>query len=172
MRFLEYISYLIIPLMIVYILLIAYKRKIKVYDCFINGVLDGAKTTFKIFPNIFAIITAISVFKASGAMDLVIKILQPVTNFLKIPKEIIPLGFMSSISGGASLGILTDILKTYGADSVIGKTASTILGSSETTLYVLAVYLGAVKIKEANNALWIGLICDVVAVFVAIFLCR
>lgn len=98
MKFLEYISYTIIPIMIGYIILSAFIRKIKVYDCFIEGVLKGTKTILKIFPNIFAIIIAITVFRSSGALDLIIKIVEPITNFFKIPKEIIPLGFMSSVS--------------------------------------------------------------------------
>lgn len=98
MKILEYISYMIVPIMIMYIILSASRKKIKVYDCFVDGVFEGAKTTFRIFPNILAIIVAITIFRSSGALELIIKLIEPITNLFKIPKEIIPLGFMSSVS--------------------------------------------------------------------------
>lgn len=98
MKILEYISYMIVPIMIMYIILSASRKKIKVYDCFVDGVFEGAKITFRIFPNILAIIVAITIFRSSGALKLIIKLIEPITNLFKIPKEIIPLGFMSSVS--------------------------------------------------------------------------
>lgn len=172
MKILEYISYLMIPLMILGILFHAMKKKVSIYENFTEGVVEGAKTAFKIFPTILAIIVAINIFRASGALQILIQCISPITHILGIPEEVVPLGIMSSISGGASLGLLGDTLQTYGPDSVIGKTASTILGSSETTLYVLAIYTATIGIKKTRGALYIALLCDLVAVCVAVWLCR
>lgn len=172
MKTIEYISYLLIPLLIMSIIVHGIKKRVNVYESFLDGAIDGAKTTIKIFPTILAIIIAITVFRESGALELVLKIVMPITSFLGIPNEVLPLGFMSSVSGGASLGILADTLGTYGPDSQIGKMASTILGSSETTLYVLAVYTASIKVKDTRGALWIGLFCDLVALIVAVWLCK
>ncbi|MBQ9266864.1 MAG: spore maturation protein [Clostridia bacterium] len=172
MKVVDYVSYLLIPILIIAIILHAQKKKVPIYDNFIEGVKEGGGTVLKIFPTILAIIVAITVFRESGALALVIRLVQPITSFLGIPEEVLPLGFMSSVSGGASLGILADTLGTYGPDSTIGKMASTILGSSETTLYVLAVYTAAAKVKDTRGALWIGLVCDAVALYVAVIFCR
>lgn len=171
MKTLNYISYLLIPVMTVSIIIYALRKKIGIYENFLEGVKEGAMTTFKIFPNILSIMIAITVFRESGALEFFVKVIEPITNLLKIPKEVVPLGIMSSVSGGASLGLLADTLTTYGADTVIGKVASTILGSSETTLYVLAIYAAAVNAKNTRNALQIGIACDIIAICVATWLC-
>lgn len=172
MKIIEYISYLLIPIFITTVILFGIKNKVSIYDNFLEGVVCGAKTSVKIFPTILAIIVAVTIFRESGAMQFLIKILEPITLCIGIPNEVLPLGFMSSISGGASIGLLSDTLNTYGADSQIGKMASTILGSSETTLYVLAVYTAALRTKDTRGALWIGLFCDFVALVVAVWLCK
>ena len=115
---------------------------------------------------------AINLFKITGAMQMLINLISPITTLLGIPSEIVPLGIMSSISGGASIGILSDTIDTYGVDSLIGNIASTILGSSETTLYVLAVYLAATSVKDTRNVLYISLFSDFVAVVLAVYLCK
>ena len=172
MKTIEYISYLLIPAFISIIIIYGIKKKVNVYENFLDGTIDGVKTAVKIFPTILAIIIAMTLFRESGALELLIKILEPVTKVLGIPREVLPLGFMSSISGGASLGILSDTLSVYGADSQIGRMASTILGSSETTLYVIAVYTAATKVKDCRGAIWIGLFCDFIALITAVWLCR
>lgn len=172
MKFLEYFSYVLIPLIILGILVYGLFKKLKVYELFIDGASDGLKIIVNIFPAILAIIVAINVFRESGAMDLLIKFVSPVSTFLGIPNEVMPLGVMSSVSGGASLGLLSDVFDHYGSDSLIGRIASTIMGSSETTLYVLAVYVGCVGIKHTRQTLYISLICDFVAVFSAVWFCR
>ena len=171
MKAIEYFSYILIPLLITSIIVFAYKKRVSIYDSFIDGANDGLKTVKKIFPTILAIILAITIFRESGALEVIINLIRPITKILGVPEEVLPLGFMSSVSGGASLGILADTLTTYGPDSKIGKMASTILGSSETTLYVLAVYTAGLKIKDTRGALWIGLFCDLIAFVVAVWLC-
>lgn len=172
MKFVEYFSYVLIPVIILIILVYGFLKREKVYELFTEGASDGIRVVFNIFPAILAIIVAINVFRESGAMDLLIDFVSPVSNFLGIPNEVMPLGVMSSVSGGASLGLLSDVLEQYGSDSLIGRIASTIMGSSETTLYVIAVYVGCVGIKRTRQALYISLVCDFVAVFSAVWLCR
>jgi len=113
---------------------------------------------------------AISIFRASGAMDLLIGWMKPVLNFLGVPSEVVPLALIRPISGNASLGMVSDLIATYGPDSFIGKVASTIQGSTDTTLYVLTVYFGAVGIKKMGDALKVGLLADLVGIGAAILL--
>lgn len=170
MKLVEYISYISIPIMILVILSFAWKQKREAYELFIEGAQSGLKIILRIFPTMIGIYIAINLFKVSGGMDLLIKIISPITNIIKIPSEVLPLGIMSSISGGASIGILSDTLETFGVDSLIGNIASTILGSSETTLYVIAIYTSCVSIKNTRGILWISLICDFVAVCTAVWI--
>lgn len=172
MKIIEYISYLMIPLMICLIIFCGIIKKQKVYECFIEGVKEGLGVVINIFPTLIAIMIAIDLFRESGAMQIVINFIAPIGNLFGIPKEVIPLGVMSSFSGGASLGLLSSTIEIYGADSLIGRIASTILGSSETTFYVLAVYTSAVNIKNCKEAMWIGLICDLVAIVCAVWMCK
>lgn len=172
MKILEYISFLVIPLMIILIIFYGILKKQKVYECFIDGVKEGLSVVTNIFPTLLAIMIAIDLFKLSGAIEILINFIAPIGSLFGIPKEVIPLGVMSSFSGGASIGLLSSTLENYGADTLIGKIASTILGSSETTFYVLAVYTSAVNIKSAKEAMWIGLICDFVAILSAVWLCK
>ncbi len=172
MKAFEYATKILIPIFILAIIIHGMSKKIKVYDLFLEGASEGFKAGIRLFPAILTIIIAMNIFRESGAFKLVIELIKPVTNILKIPEEVLPLGFISSLSGGASLGILTDTIETYGPDSSIGKTASTILGSSETTLYVLAIYLSNLKINDTRGAIWIGLFCDFIAFIVAVWICK
>lgn len=170
MKIIEYMSYISIPLMILGIIFSAWRQKKDAYEIFLSGAKDGLKVVTRIFPTMLGIFLAINLFKITGAMDILINLISPLTNLIGIPKEIVPLGIMSSISGGASVGILSDTLKTYGVDSYIGNIASTILGSSETTLYVIAIYTSCVSIKNTRGILKISLICDVVAICTAVWI--
>ena len=172
MKIVEYVSYISIPVMIFLIIFSAACQKKDAYEIFLDGAKDGLKIIVKIFPTMIGIFIAINLFKVTGAMDIFIKLVSPITNLLRIPNEIVPLGIMSSISGGASIGILSSTLETYGVDSLIGKMASTILGSSETTLYVIAIYTSSVLIKNSRGILKISLLCDLVAVCTAVWVCK
>jgi spore maturation protein B len=170
MKIIEFFSYLIIPLLIAGILLYALYKKEKVYETFIIGASEGLKLVTKMFPTILGIIVAINVFRVSGALDFFIGLITPITNLFKIPSEVVPIGIMRSISGGASLGLLTDILSTQGPDSKIGNIASTIMGSSETTLYVFAIYTSTVGVKDTKCGIYIALLLDIIAVTAAIII--
>lgn len=170
MKIIEYISYLIIPLMLLSIIVYGFYKKEKVYELFIDGATDGMKVIKRIFPTLLAIIVAINIFRESGAMDIFIKLISPITRLIGIPSEIVPIGIMRPISGGASLGLLSDIFKTYGPDSMIGNIASTIMGATETTFYVIAIYTASVGIKNSKNTLYIALICDLVSICAAVWI--
>lgn len=170
MKVIEFVSYISIPLMIFLIVFSAFKQKKDAYEIFIEGAKEGLKVAIRIFPTMIGIFVAINLFKVTGAMDILISIISPITKLFGIPAEIVPLGIMSSISGGASIGILSETLQTYGVDSQIGNIASTILGSSETTLYVIAIYTSAVAIKKTRGVLPIALFCDFVAVLTAVWI--
>lgn len=170
MKAIEYISYISIPLMILIIIFSAWRQKKDAYSLFLEGSKEGLKVIIRIFPTMLGIFIAINLFKVTGAMDILINLVSPITKILGIPGEIVPLGIMSSISGGASIGILSDTLERYGVDSYIGNVASTILGSSETTLYVIAIYTSSVGIKNTRGILKISLICDLVAVCTAVWI--
>ena len=172
MKIIEYISFITIPLMILMMITFAMNQKKEAYDIFLKGAREGMNVILKIFPTMIGILVAINLFQVTGAMDLFIKIISPVTNALKIPSEIVPLGVMRSISGGASIGLLSNALDNYGADSMLGKMASTILGSSETTLYVMAIYTSTVGIKNTRGVLKIALFCDFIALCTAVWIWR
>lgn len=172
MKVLEFISYLMIPLMILIIVGYGCIKKQKVYELFMEGVTDGLKVMLHIFPTMLAILIAINLFKVAGGMNIVTGLLTPISKIVGIPTEILPLGIMRSVSGGASVGLLADALNTYGADSFIGRVAATIMGSSETTLYVLAVYIAATSVKDTRNVLYISLFSDLVAIILAVYLCQ
>ena len=169
MKAIEYISYISIPLMILLIMVSAWSQKKDAYELFLEGAKDGLKVIIRIFPTMLGIFLAINLFKITGAMQILINLVSPITSVLGLPSEVVPLGIMSSISGGASIGILSDTLETHGVDSLIGNIASTILGSSETTLYVIAIYTSSVAIKNTRGMLKISLFCDFVAVCTAVW---
>lgn len=169
---LEAISKFAIPFIFVGIVGYAIVKKIKVYEIFTDGAKEGFYTAVRIIPFLVAMLVAIGVFRASGAMDLLIKVISPVTNVLGIPAETLPMAFMRPLSGGGAQGIMTDIINTYGPDSLIGRTVAVMMGSTETTFYVLAVYFGSVAIKKTRHALPVGLIADLAGILTAIYVSK
>lgn len=170
MHWISIISIWMIPSVILIILGMAVIKKVPTYETFVEGGKEGIKITFSIIPYLIGMMVAISIFRASGAMDLLIGWIRPVLNFLGVPSEIVPLALIRPISGNASLGMVSDLIATYGPDSFIGKVASTVQGSTDTTLYVLTVYFGAVGIKKMGDALKVGLWADLVGIGAAILL--
>jgi spore maturation protein B len=170
MHWISIISIWMIPTVILIILGMGVIKKVPTYETFVEGGKEGIKITFSIIPYLIGMMVAISIFRASGAMDLLIGWIRPVLNFLGVPSEIVPLALIRPISGNASLGMVSDLIATYGPDSFIGKVASTVQGSTDTTLYVLTVYFGAVGIKKMGDALKVGLWADLVGIGAAILL--
>ena len=161
-----------IPLIILIFLAWGAVKKVKVYESFVEGAKEGFTTAIRIIPYLVAMLFAIGMFRASGAMDLLVKALSPIMDIIGLPAETLPMAFMRPLSGSGSLGIMTELMKAHGPDSFIGVLASTMYGSSETTFYVLAVYFGAVQIKNTRHAVPAGLIADFFGMLGALFICR
>lgn len=147
-------------------------KKIKVYESFVVGAKDGFTIAVRIIPYLVAILVAIGMFRASGALDLLLNFLTPVLTLIGFPPENLPLALMRPLSGSGSLGLLTDLINVHGPDSLVAKIGATMFGSTETTFYVLAVYFGSVGIRKSRHALAAGLIADAVGVFSAVYICR
>lgn len=151
---------LVIPVVLCVIVLGGLYKGVPVFDCFLEGAKDGLMTSVRILPALVALMTAVGMFKASGAMDILSFGLAPVARLLGIPREVIPLALLRPISGSGALAIFQDIIKTYGADSFVGRTASVMQGSTETTFYTIAVYYGATSVKNTRHTLTASLTGD------------
>ena len=166
------ISVLAIPVFMLVFLGWGYAKKLKVYEVFVEGSKEGFSVAIRIIPYLVAMLVAIGIFRASGAMDFVVWSLSPITNLIGMPAEVLPLGLLRPLSGSGSMGLMTELMKTNGPDSYLGVLASTMYGSSETTFYVIAVYFGAVGIKNTRHALPAGLIADFFGMLGALFIVR
>jgi spore maturation protein B len=169
--FINMISAWAIPIIIVFIPLYAAYRKVPVYESFVEGAKDGFDTSIRIIPHLVGMMVAISIFRASGAMDLMLGWLRPLCEMVGIPSEVLPLAFLRPITGAGSLAFTTDLLQQFGPDSMVGRIASTIQGSTDTTLYVITVYFGAIGIRKAGYALKVGLISDLVGFAASVLIC-
>lgn len=163
---------IIIPIIIFLILSYGYINGVKVYEVFIEGAKEGLLLVYKIFPYIAAMLLAVSMLNASGALNFIIHIASPLTRLLSIPDEILPLIIMKPLSGSGSLGILADIMKREGADSFSSILACTIMTSTETIFYTITVYFGSIGIKNIRHTLLCAVIADILGLIAAVFICR
>jgi len=168
----EVVSKLAIPVLIIVFIGYGVIKKVKVYESFVEGAKDGFNIAVKIIPYLVAMLIAIGIFRAGGAMEWLIFILKPITSLIGMPAEALPMALMRPLSGSGSLGIMSENLAVYGPDSFIGILVSTFYGSTETTFYVLAIYFGAVNIKNTRHALPVGLIADVAGILGALFIVK
>lgn len=162
------LSVYILPMMILFVVFYATAKRVQTYEVFVEGAKEGIQMAISILPFLLGMIVAVYMFRASGAMEGLIQLLHPIFEWLHIPKEVAPLTFIRSLSGNASLGLVADLMKTYGPDSLIGRLAATIQGSSDTTMYVITVYFGAVGIKKIGDALKVGLIADFIGILTSV----
>lgn len=146
--------------MIFFIVIFGLLKKVDVFDTFLIGAKDGFDSTISILPSLVGLITAITMLKSSGALEIISKSLEPIANFLSIPKELFPLAILRPISGSGALAFIDRIFSDYGVDSLIGRVASVMMGSTETTFYTIAVYFGSVKIKNTKHAIPSALAAD------------
>lgn len=167
-----YISAMIIPTIISLVLFVGIKEKKKVYDLFIEGAKEGVKVTFKLFPTLIGIFLAIYMLRSSGLIDFVCNILASVTELFNVPNEILPLAIIKPISGSGSMAIATEIMAHFGVDSNIGRIAATIMGSSETTFYVIALYMSSVKVKDSRKIIIPAILADIASIISAIIFLR
>ena len=172
MELINYISTISIPLIILIITLNGILEKQNIFDTFIEGAKEGINIIIGIFPTLIGLFVAIGALRQSGVLDMVISMLSPITNIFSIPKEIMPLAILRPISGSASTAIAVDIMKIYGVDSLIGQIASTLMGSTETTIYTIAIYTSIVKIKKTRLVLLAGLIGDLVGTIASVGIWR
>ncbi|MBE3571378.1 MAG: spore maturation protein [Moorella humiferrea] len=161
-----------IPLVLFFIPLYGYLRGVPVYETFVAGAEDGFKVAIKIIPFLVGMLVAIAIFRASGAMDLLARSLNPLLRLIGVPGEVLPLAIMRPLSGGGALGIAAELISNYGPDSFIGRLASVMQGSTDTTFYVLTVYFGSVGVRRYRYALALGLLADISSLVAAIVICR
>ncbi len=161
-----------VPCLIFSAIFYAYLRGVKVFDTFVEGAQEGFAMSVRLIPFLVGMIVAIGLFRDSGAMELLGNALAPLLKLLGIPLEVLPLAIMRPVSGSSALAITSEIMQTNGPDSLLGRMAATMQGSTDTTFFVLAVYFGAVGIKKTRHALIVGLFADAVGILVAIFISR
>lgn len=162
----------LIPLIILIVLTYGLIKKVPVYETFVDGAKDGLKVSVNIVPYLIAIIVAVSMFRASGAIELIQQALSGLLDAIKVPADLLPVMVVRSLSGSAVLGMFSDIVHQYGPDSYPAKLAAVMVGSSETTFYVLAVYFGSVGIKKFRHAVLTGLLADGSGIIAAIVISR
>lgn len=161
------INYLV-PIMVVYIIIYGLYKKIDIFDTFIEGVKEGINTTFKLFPTIFAMVIAINILTNSNILIGISRVLNPIFKIISFPSEVLPLALMKPVSGSSSIVILNDILSKYHPDSYIGRIASVIGGSTDTTIYIISLYFGSIGIKKIKYSLIVGLIADLLCIIISI----
>lgn len=164
----DLISSWLIPFIIIVALIWGMVKKVPVYETFIDGAKDGLKVSVSIVPYLLAIIVAISMLRASGAIELAQHAFLGVLKVFNIPVDVLPVMIVRSLSGSAVLGLFSDIANQYGPDSFVTKLTAIMVGSSETTFYILAVYFGAVGIKKYRHALMAGVLADIIGIVAAV----
>lgn len=162
MNIINYISTIAIPLVIIIIIIYGIIDKKNVYDIFVNGAKEGMKIVINIFPTLLGIFLAVGALRSSGLLEIITGAIAPITNKIGFPSQVVPLALLRPISGSASLAVATDIMTTYGVDSKIGLITSTIMGSTETTFYTIAVYTSSIGVKKIRFVLVAALIADFV----------
>lgn len=168
----EKISAFAIPLLVVGIPLFAHLKGVRVFESFVQGAQDGLIIAVKIIPYLVAMLVAINLLRISGVLNILLHILKPVVKFIGVPPEVVPLVITRPLSGSGAFGLMVDLIQTYGPDSFIGRVASTMQGSTDTTFYILTVYFGSVGIRKYRHALVVGLIGDIIGLLTAVYVCR
>ena len=157
----------IVPLLLLVICVLTLGKKENAYDHLLSGGREGLDILLSILPTLVLLLTAVTMLRASGAMDLLSRTVSPVMSFFGIPPETAPLVLIRPISGSAALAVGTELMATYGVDSEIGRTAAVMLGSTETTFYTISVYFGAAGIKKTRYTIPAALFADFVGFFMA-----
>lgn len=166
------VSVFVIPTILVSIPLYGLFKRVPVYESFVEGAREGFQVAVRIIPYLVAILFAIGMFRASGAMDFLVAALEPVLRLVGFPGEVLPMAIIRPLTGSGSAGLVVDMIGQYGEDSIFVKMAAVMFGSTETTFYVIAVYFGAVNIKKARHAVAAGLTADIAAMIIAVWVVR
>lgn len=162
----------VLPACVSFVFVYGLIKKVKVFDCFVQGALKGIKTLYGIFPTVVALVVAVTMLRESGATDIIASVFSPVASFLGVPEELIPVAMLTPVSGGGSLSVFRDVLESYGADSFIGRVASVLMGATDTTFYAVSIYFGAVGIKYTRHTLLAGLTADFTSFVLSSFFVR
>ena len=166
------ISLWILPAIILIILTMGLVKKVPIYEVFTDGAKDGFKVAVNIIPYLVAIIVGISMFRACGIVEMIQNSLSGFLSAIHVPADTIPLMIVRSLSGSAALGVFSDIAHTLGPDDYATKLSAIMVGSSETTFYVLAVYFGAVGISKLRYSLLVGVLADIIGIVAAVAVCN
>ena len=171
MQVVTFLSNLAMPAVILLIVFYGLKSKTKVFDLFLDGAKEGLELTISIFPTLIGLFVAIGALRTSGIIDMITNVISPLLNIIHFPSELMPLAILRPISGSSSIAVATDIMQKFGVDSLIGKMASVIMGSTETTIYTIAIYTRCIKVKRTRNVLVAALIADIVGMLVSVAIC-
>jgi spore maturation protein B len=166
------LSYFMIPLMLVGFPLYGLYKRVPVYESFVEGAKEGFQVAVRIIPYLVAILFAVAMFRASGAMDMLARLLSPILGPIGFPAEVLPMAIIRPLTGSGSAGLVVDMINRYGEDSIYVKMAAVMFGSTETTFYVVAVYFGAVNIRKTRHAVPAGLTADIAAMLFAVWSVR
>jgi len=166
------ISLWALPFIIVLILTMGMAKKVPIYEVFTEGAKDGFKVAINIIPYLVAIVVAISMLRASGAIEMLAGALSGILMRAHVPADVLPVIFVRPLSGSAALGLFSDIATNLGPNSYATKLSAVMVGSSETTFYVLAVYFGSVGITKFRYAIWVGILADIIAAIMSIIVCH
>ena len=168
---LDIISIFVLPALIVGFVAYGLIKRVRVYEVFVEGAKEGFGVAVMIIPYLVAILFAIAMFRASGAMDVLINLTRPALEAIGFPPEVLPMAIVRPLTGSGSAAVLLETKNQYGADSLFTRIAATIYGSSETTFYVLAVYFGAIGVRRTRHAVPAALVGDVVAAIATVAVC-
>ena len=156
------------PCMIAFILVFGLVKKVPLFDVFISGAKEGLTSTFSIAPSLIGLVVSVSMLKSSGALDIITSFLEPLGNLIAVPKETIPLMLLRPISGSGSLALIDSIFKSCGPDSFAGRVASVMMGSTETTFYAIAIYFGAVGIRNIRHTVPAAILADLTSFILSV----
>ena len=160
----------IIPVVVLFIIFYGLIKDIDIYDVFLEGVKEGLGMVLKIFPTMFTMVMSVDVLVKSNFLSDITIFIKPILNFLGFPGELLPLAVMRPISGSSSLVLMNEIFKTYGVDSYLGRIASVIQGSTDTTIYIIGLYFSSIGIKKIRYSLVVGLMADLCAVILSVIM--
>jgi spore maturation protein B len=163
------LSILAIPALVLFVVVYGALKKVKIYEAFVEGAKEGFNVGVRIIPYLVAMLVAIGIFRTGGAMGILSSILAPLTTLVGMPPEALPMALIRPLSGSGALGVMSEMIKTHGPDSLIGRMVSVMMGSSETTFYVLAVYFGSVGISRTRQAVPAGIVVDIVALLMSVW---
>jgi spore maturation protein SpmA len=168
----EAVSYLAIPFLMAFFPLYGALSRVKVYEEFVEGAKEGFQVSIRIIPYLVAIIASVAMFRAAGGIDIITRILGPALNAIQFPTELLPLVLMRPLSGSGANGLFAELVQAHGPDSLLTRMGASVMGSTETTFYVIAVYFGSVAIRRTRHAVPAGLVADLAGVTASIIICR